>query len=834
MYRRRALPAVALALLAALSFAAAIAAQPPVPQGAGDLLLSLRKLLVVGNALYVAAHPDDENTAMLAYLSRERLLRTGYLSLTRGDGGQNLIGAERGELVGVIRTHELLAARRVDRAEQLFTRAVDFGYSKSPEETLAIWGREAVLADVVRAYRAFRPDVVIARFPANGDGGHGQHTASAILAEEAFEAAGDPARFADQLTPSGGSLTPWKPRRLFWNAWRVKPEERDPKLPKLLTVDLGTFNPLLGRAYSEIAGESRSNHKSQGFGAPERRGTLVNHLEPLAGEPASNDFLEGIDLSWARVPGSQGLQATLEEAVRSFRPDRPHEVLPLLLKAHAQMAALPADPWVARKRGELVEAIRSAGGLWVEAIASAPTTNPGGEVKVTTVALARSPFPVVLESVELPFSRGVGPTPSLLAPNQPAKLETSIVLPETVEETNPYWLDDRPTRGLFSVADPRWIGLPETPSPLVARFTFSAAGERFVLETPVSYRWTDPVQGERYRSLEILPKLTLHLAAGVSLFPDAKPRPVTVTARAGRKGVSGTVRLVVPQGWTASPPQPVSFAEEGDERTLTFNVMPPAQPSAGTVRAEAEVELRTFSHDVTRIDYPHIPVQTLTPPAEARLVRADVVRRGAAAGYVMGSGDEGPEALRQLGYRVTVLADDDLAADLSGYDAIVVGVRAYNTRPRLKALQKRLVDYVEKGGTLVVQYNTSQDLVTEELGPFPLKLSRDRVTVEEAPVTIATPDHPLLLAPNRIGPADFAGWVQERGLYFPGSWDSRYQTPIATNDPGEPAKPGALLFARHGKGAYVYTGLAFFRQLPAGVPGAYRLFANLVSAGAAR
>lgn len=832
----RRFPAVlaALALLATLLAGAGLLAQPPAASGTGDLLLALRKLLVVGNVLYVAAHPDDENTAMLAYLSRGRLVRAGYLAMTRGDGGQNLIGPEKGELIGVLRTQELLSARRVDRAEQLFTRAVDFGYSKSAGETLAIWGKEAVLSDVVRAYRSFRPDVVITRFPTNGDGGHGHHTASAILAGEAFAAAGDPSRFPEQLTPEGGGLSPWKPRRLFWNAWRVKPEERDPKLPRLLTVDLGTFNPFLGRSYAEIAGESRSFHKSQGFGAAERRGTVPNYLELVEGDAPGADFLEGVDLTWGRVPGSAALKATLEDAVRSFRPERPHEVVPLLMKARRQMGGLGSSAWVDAKRRELDEVIRAASGIWVEAIAAVPSANPGGEVKVTATALCRSPLDVSLERLDLPFAVAALPPPARLAENEPLRHEAVLALPETLEETQPFWLEEEPGRGLFTVRDPRRIGLAESPDAVVATFTLSVGRERLVLSSPVQYRWTDPVQGERYRPLEVLPKLTLHLEDEVSLFRDASPRDLRVTARAGRKGVSGSVRLLVPEGWRSSPPQEVSFAEEGEERTLTFRVTPPEAPARGTVRAEATVEGRAFSHDLVRIDYPHVPVQTLTPPAEARLVRADVATRARSIGYVAGPGDDVPAALRQTGARVTLLSDEDLEGELSGYDAIVTGVRAYNTRPRLKALQQRLLDHVAAGGTLVVQYNTSQDLVTDRLGPYPLKLSRDRVTVEEAPVTLLVPDHPLLSWPNRITPADFDGWAQERGLYFPGTWDERYETPIATNDPGEPPRPGGLLFARHGKGAFVYTGYAFFRQLPAGVPGAYRLFANLVSAGAPR
>jgi hypothetical protein len=415
--------------------------------------------------------------------------------------------------------------------------------------------------------------------------------------------------------------------------------------------------------------------------------------------------------------------------------------------------------------------------------------------------------------------------------NRPMKTDFSVRIPEDADETNPYWLDAPPTRGLFRVADPRSIGRPESRPAMTARVTLEMAGESLVFEVPVQHRSTDPVIGERYRPLEISPKVSLHLAAPVLFFPDRNAREVGVTVRAGKKDVSGVASLKTPQGWLASGAQPFALRNEGDEAVLRFTVTPPAGPAAGAVRAEATVDGVTFSHDVVRIDHPHVPPIALAPATEARLVREDTLVRARRVGYVMGSGDEVPEALRQLGLEVTLLSDEDLAAaPLGRYDAIVAGVRAYNTRKRLAAVQARLLEYVKDGGTYIVQYNTSQDLVTPEAGPFPLKLSRDRVTVEEAPVRLLVPDHPLLSAPNRIGPKDFEGWVQERGLYFPGSWDERYEPLLGMADPGEKETTGALLYARYGKGAFVYTGLAFFRQLPAGVPGAYRLFANLVSA----
>ena len=827
----RALAALLVASFSAAPFVerGAALAQPPNAYSSGEVALALRRLLVIGNVLYVGAHPDDENTAMLSWLGRGRLYRAAYLSLTRGDGGQNLIGSERGEQIGLIRTQELLAARRTDGAEQLFTRAIDFGYSKSPEESLSIWGKDEVLADVVRVIRTFRPDVIVTRFPTNGDGGHGHHTASALLAEEAFRAASDPARFPQQIIRDG--LAPWAARRLMWNAWRVKPEERDPKLPKLLEVDLGAYNPFLGRSYSEIAAESRSMHKSQGFGSAERRGLLVNYLEPRLGEPAASDLMDGIDTTWRRV-GGEGVIAPLERAVREFRPDRPADVIPLLVEARRRMALLAPSPWVLEKRRDLDDTIRSAGGLWLEAIAARYAATPGSTLPVSVVVLSRSDVPAVLRKIELPWSAAPFEGATALLNNRPVKTDFSVRIPETADETNPYWLDSPSGSGLFRVSDPRNIGRPENPPPM-ARITLELAGEPVSFEVPVQYRSTDPVVGERYRPLEITPKVSLHLGAPVVFFPDRLAREVTVTLRAGQKGASGTASLVVPPGWTASPSQPFTLVSEGDERLLRFTVTPPAGPSAGLLRAEATVDGATFSHDVVRIDYPHIPPIALAPAAEARLVREDTLVRAKRIGYVMGSGDEVPEALRQLGLEVTLLSDEELAASpLERYDAIVAGVRAYNTRRRLASVQPRLLDYVKGGGTYVVQYNTSQDLVVAETGPYPMKLSRDRVTVEEAPVRVLDAGDPLLAGPNRIGPRDFEGWVQERGLYYPGSWDERYRAPLAMADPGEKETKGALVAARYGKGTFVYTGLAFFRQLPAGVPGAYRLFANLVSASA--
>lgn len=817
-----------LAVLLAATLAGAAGADPR-PRDIMDsarIRLALQKLQVVGSALYVAAHPDDENTAFLAWLSNGRKVRTAYLSMTRGDGGQNLIGTEIGEQLGVIRTQELLGARRVDGAEQFFTRALDFGFSKNPEETFSIWGRDRILADAVYVIRRFRPDIIVTRFPTDGSGGHGHHTASAILAEEAFAAAADPARFPEQLA----TVKPWQAKRLLWNAFRFGSQGPDTTRGRI-RVDLGAYQPLLGRSFSEIAGESRTMHKSQGFGSAERRGELVNTFENRLGPRATDDLFEGVDLTWSRVPGGAKVGALLRDAERGFDPERPAASLPLLFQAHAAMAALGDDPLVAAKRAELAEVIRSCAGLWIEAVASSPTATPGRKVRVVTSVLNRSDAALTLEGVEIGPGAVGRPGPRALARNVPANDTLSVALAADAPLTQPYWLERPAGKGWFEVADPRLVGDPESAPALRARVSVALGGQRLAYDVPVVSRSVDPVKGERYRALEVVPPLVARFEQGVYLFADAAPREVRVVVESPLDGANASVRLALPAGWKSEPAaQPVSLGPGGADTTLRFRLTPPATPSAGTMRCEVESGGRVYDRRLVRIDHEHIPLQTLLPPAEARLVRADVKHTGAALGYLMGSGDAVPEALGQMGYRVTLLTDADVEEGaLSRFETIVVGVRAYNTRPRLRSHQDRLLEYVANGGRLVVQYQTADAGLDDRLGPWPFRISRDRVTVEEAEMRPLKPGHELLTTPNRIGPGDFEGWVQERGLYFANPFDPRYETVLSANDPGESAKDGDVLYARSGKGVFIYTGLSFFRQLPAGVPGAYRLFANLVS-----
>ncbi len=826
--KRFALP-LALPLLAGPGMAfAAVAAQPD----AARLAMALRRLEVVGSVLYIAAHPDDENTRLLSYLANQLLLRTAYLSITRGDGGQNLIGTEQGDALGVIRSQELLAARRVDGAEQFFTRARDFGYSKTPEETLSIWDRDKVLADVVFAIRTFRPDVVITRFPTNGGGGHGHHTASAILAEEAFAKAGDPTAYPEQLK----LVQPWKPKRLVYNVARFDPDSAK-LIPQALAVDLGIYNPALGLSYGEMAAESRSNHKSQGFGAARQLGPLPDHFLNLLGEPFKESLFDGVDATWARLPGTEKLRAALQKAKKSYAIEAPHLAVPALVEARAALSALPASPWRAYKLAEIDGVIVAALGLVLDARAAEYSVAAGDAVKITASAVTRAPIKVRLASVQWPTGQGAEAWTKgeNLENNKPFSIDGEVKVSSDAQPSAPYWLLEDGSPGLYAVADQKLIGRPENAGALTVRFDLEIEGAKLQLERPVEFVWTDPVDGERRRSLEITPRLMVNTERPVLMLPDDKGQQLALRFTAGTNALEGTVTFELPAGYRVEPASvPFKFAKKGDEATVAVKVLPDPkvrQRSPGALKILVSGQPGP-ARGLWRINHPHIPIQTLFPKAEVKLSPVTLAKGVQKLGYIRGAGDLVAESLRQVGYSVTELDDAALTeGNLAGFDAIVIGVRAYNVNERLPLHQERLMAYVAGGGTLLAQYNTQNwvSSVKAQLGPHPFTISRARVTDERA--AMVRKPHAVWTKPNAITDADFEGWVQERGLYFAESVDGKYETPLACNDPGEKPHEGGLLIARHGKGTFIYTGLAFFRQLPAGVPGAYRLFANLISHG---
>ncbi|WP_308809642.1 PIG-L family deacetylase [Archangium lansingense] len=805
-------------------------AQTPRQPHAGELAAELRRLGVVGSVLYVAAHPDDENTRLLAYLAGERGLRAGYLSLTRGDGGQNLIGTEQDELLGLIRTQELLAARRVDGAEQLFTRARDFGYSKSADETLRIWGRDEVLADVVLAIRRFQPDVIITRFttlPPN----HGQHTASALLAEEAFTAAADASRYTEQL----GELKPWKADRLLNNVstWNLKP---DADMSAYLKLDVGGYDPLLGRSWGEISAESRSQHKSQGFGVPAERGTQLEYFKPLTGTQPKSDVFEGLEFTWRRWSGTEQVVRAIDEAVSGFDARAPHKSVPALLRVHEAISALPdSNPWKAIKLRETEALVAACAGLFLEARATEAMAVPGGQVALSLVALNRSPAAFRLVGVTLPGGESVT-AGAELADNKPFKLSRTVTIPERARISTPYWLRKPVAGGLYSLdeQDRALVGRPEGEPSMSVIFLYEVGGKRFSMVRPVVYAWTDPVRGELYRAFEIAPAVTATLDRDVLMFPNGAAQSVSVELAAGRADAEGKVRLEVPTGWRVEPAEvPFKIATRGDERTVRFQVTPPKGASErGRLRVVVDSGGRSESWRVRTVNHEHIPPQTVRQPSEAALVPFTLATKVRRIGYIPGPGDRVAESLAAVGYEVTLLPEERLASEnLERFEAILVGVRAFNANARLAIHHERLMRYVEQGGRLIVQYNTNSRVgpLNAFMGPYPLEIGRDRVTDETAAMTPVDPNLPLLKGPNRLVAADFEGWVQERGLYFASKWDERYKPVFAMNDPGEEPLRGGLLVARHGKGTFVYTGIAFFRQLPAGVPGAYRLLANLLA-----
>jgi LmbE family N-acetylglucosaminyl deacetylase len=792
---------------------------------AGELQIALQKLNVLGSVLYVAAHPDDENTAALAYFSKGRKYRTGYLSLTRGDGGQNLIGPEKGAEIGIIRTQELMEARRMDGAEQFFTRAIDFGYSKTPEETLEFWGKEEVLSDMVWVIRNFRPDVIITRFATDSSSGHGHHTASGWLIEEAFRAASDPNRFPEQLK----HVKPWEAKRLYWNSWRPSQQE----IMDMQKIDTGEYNPLLGKSYTEIAAESRSNHKSQGFGATSRRGTQYDYFKLVAGEPAATDLFDGIDTSWNRVPGGQNVESVLSGVLKSFDPQHPAKAIPGLLAVYEELTKLDESNWVMKKRKELLRVIQGCAGLWMEAMADDYAAAPGAEVRVTASFVNRSDFSFRLQKIGFPKIAGDSIVDIPLRMNEPQTFEKKITIPETFPLSQPYWLRLPAQKGLFTVQEQDLIGLAENPPSVSVTVCIEAGKNILEYSLPLLFRWTDRVDGELYRSFEIRPEVTIQVENKVNIFPNDNPQKINLRLISQSQNMAGEIRLKGSDKWQIIPESiPFSLDNKYEEQEVTFEVVPPKTSDEANFLAEAEIDGKKMQRALVEISYPHIHRQVYFPESRIKFVKLDIKRLGNIVGYIMGAGDEVPDALRNLGYEVIELTDEMLdTIEFSQFDAIVTGIRAYNTRERLKYAQEKLLQYVENGGTLIVQYNVSRGLQIENIGPYPLTIGQDRVSMETAPVEFLDPEHPLLNFPNRIIPKDFEGWVQERGLYFATQWDEKYDAVLSSHDTGESDKKGGLLYTRYGKGVFIYTAYSWFRQLPAGVPGAFRIFSNLISTG---
>jgi LmbE family N-acetylglucosaminyl deacetylase len=811
----------------------AVLAQKPHKLSSNQIYEKLQKLNFLGSALYIAAHPDDENTRLISYLANQEKARTAYLSLTRGDGGQNLIGPEIRELLGVIRTQELLAARRVDGGEQRFTRANDFGYSKHPDETLNIWDKEKVLADVVWAIRTFKPDVIINRFNHRTPGStHGHHTTSAMLSVEAFDLVNDKTKYPEQLEYT----ETWQPKRLFFNTswWFYGSQENFKKANKdnMLSFDVGVYYPLKGLSNNEVAAIASSQHLCQGFGRLTTRGTQKEYVEFLKGDfpEDTSDIFSGINTTWNRIKGGGEIGDILYDIEAHFNFANPSKHLPKLLEAYQKIQRLEDGHWKKIKQQQIIEIIEACAGLYLEASASSSSAIPDSQIGLRIEALNRSTYTTVLESIYISSDKRTVVKDLTLGNNIRQNFQETISL-KNEPYSDPYWLKKNWSLGMYDVADQQLIGKPETPRNVRVTFNLTISGQEISITKDVVYRYSKRDKGEIYEPFEVLPKATTKLKDKVLIFSDDQAKTISVAVRSGANNVSGKLTLKAPKGWLVTPSFiDVSIAQKGDEQLFDFKVRPPNNESEGRIQPELLIEGKRYQKELVEINYAHIPKQSVLLNSEAKVVRLNIQKSGNYIGYIRGAGDAVPESLQQIGYTVIEINPEEIDAEnLHKFDAIVVGIRAYNTVSALKFKQKFLLEYVEKGGNMIVQYNTSRRV---DVGaPYSLRLSRDRVTDEHAKVTVLAKNHSLMNFPNQVSEKDFEGWVQERGLYFPNQWSKEYTAILSMHDKGESAKEGSLLVAKYGKGNYIYTGLSFFRELPAGVPGAYKLFANMLSIG---
>ena len=808
-----------------------LSSQAPKKNSSSDIFHAIQKLNFLGTALYIAAHPDDENTKLISYLSNELKANTAYLSLTRGDGGQNLIGPELRELLGVLRTQELLAARRIDGGHQFFTRANDFGYSKHPGETLKIWDREEVLSDMIWIIRNYRPDIIINRFDHRTPGStHGHHTSSAILGKEAYDLAARTDIFSEQLKDT----EVWQPKRLFFNTswWFYGSEEKfnNADKSKMIDLDVGVYYPLKGMSNNEIAALASSQHLCQGFGRLSTRGSENEYLELLAGDLPSDakNIFDGINTTWSRIEGGEAIGKILCPIEDNFDFVEPSKHLPQLLAGYKALMELPDQHWKSIKLRELENIILSVCGLYLEAATSAPNTYPGGTVGVQIEAINRSKVPIVLRRISL--SGVSGSEKSIpLNENERELIQIELKIPKNTPYTNPYWLDQKWSTGMYRVSDRELIGRPESPAPFVATFELELDGSPIKIDRPLVYRYSRPDKGELYQPFSILPEATASFKDKVIVFSNGEPKEIPLTIKAHKDNVEGEVTLSMGMGWQVDrKTRPFKIAKKGDQQIIRFQLTPPLTENEDQIVPTIRIDGREINKELIVIDYDHIPKQSVLLPLEAKVVRLDIEKIGDQIGYINGAGDEIPKSLEQIGYKVTVIDPKTIqSGSLKKYDAIVTGVRAYNVIGELQFKQRYLLDYVREGGNLIVQYNTSLDM--DDLAPYPLSISHDRVTDETSEVKILAKDHPLINHPNKITTQDFKGWVQERGLYFPNKWSKEFTPILSMQDEGEAALKGSLLVAPYGKGHYIYTGLSFFRELPVGVTGAYRLFANMLS-----
>ena len=823
-----------------------LAAQRPAYFTSSELFLRLQKLKVIGSVLYIAAHPDDENSRLIAYFAKDRLYRTGYLSMTRGDGGQNLIGDEQGQELGLIRTQEMLAARRIDGAEQFFTRAFDFGFTKTTEEALKTWNKEKILSDVVWVIRKFQPDVLITRFPEDGRAGHGHHSASSVIAREAFFAAADPTRFPEQFRYG---VKPWQAKRLLWNTFNFG--NANTTSDDQLKIDVGVYNAALGKSYGEIAAESRTEHKSQGAALTPARGQSLEYFISVAGDPAHTDPMENINTRWSRIDGGDKIESQIDELIRNYSLMHPEQSVPGLVLLYKEISKLKDNYWKTQKLAETRTLIEACGGLWLEATVRSGYTVQGDKLPVSLAVNNRNGVEAELLEISLESSTLTRQRDELrviphdkvfwLQPQSDTLLEIPLTkdknffinrtvdVSESEPITQPYWLVENMSPGSYNVENQLLIGRPEGYPAFQAIFKISVNGVAFDFTRPIQYKYTDPVKGERYEPLTVLPAYTGSFEPGLLLFSNGEEKQFEARTK---KHVAG-------EGYPeiSISPTPDLSASKGAEifpQDFVYTAKPLHKQAAveyayllagGNGKEDSLEQLNSIVYDhIPRIDY--------FRKAREKMVVTDLRTAGKRIGYIEGAGDKVPQALLQMGYEVVILGEKEITgANLSQFDAVIAGVRAYDVHEWLSGKYEVLMNYIHEGGNLIVQYNRNNNIgnTKVKIGPYPFTISNGRVTDENAQVNFLKPDHPALNFPNKISDKDFEGWIQERGIYFISQLDPNYIPILSMHDPGESDQNGSLVVADYGKGKFVYTGLVFFRELPAGVGGAYRLLANIIA-----
>lgn len=786
-----------------------------------EILHELKKLQNSASVLYLAAHPDDENTRMISWLTNGVGAKTAYMSLTRGDGGQNLIGTELGAKLGVLRTQELMQARKIDGGAQFFSRAVDFGYSKTSDETLNKWADDVILKDVVWMIREFQPDIIITRFPPDERAGHGHHTASAILGIKAFKMAADKNAYPEQLA----FTNTWQSKRIYWNTSKWWGSDNLDSLventDEYIAVEVGDYNALQGKSYNELASLSRTQHKSQGFGVSVARGEQMEYLQYLDGEKAKKGLFDGISSKWERFGFAKG-DVELNNIITSFDPIHPEKSVKSLLDLRKAASSINDKTQSEYFISKLNKVILQCLGIHAEALVKSEFLSKGGKSEGVLEILLRKEIEGKVTLKNIQISNQNKKLNVDLKANQPHTENLNFDVASA--NSQPYWLRGRYVN-VFEIKKVKNIGKPENDPAISAIVTLSILGEDLEICAPLNYKFSDRVEGEIIRPAVIVPPVVVAVDQKNIIFTKSEKKEISISMRFfDTKEVNVSFEA---QGWDINPSSIKIEGKKGETIKRVISIT--ANENSYKTNLKVMVDGKP-AQNLNEIDYSHIEKRIVFETVSPKLVKIRLKTKGNLVGYIPGAGDKVVEAIEIMGYKVEILDEDKIrGGDLQKYQAIISGIRAYNTEKWLPTVKDELMNYVKNGGNYIVQYNTrSRDLLSLDIGPYPFKLSRERVTEELARANFLIEDHPTLNYPNKIDLRDFAGWVQERGLYFAGTWSEEYKAPIGWADKGEPSRDGGLIVGNYGNGAFMYTGISFFRELPAGVPGAYRLLANLI------